>query len=232
IEVTVTDKAEHSERTSVTLPVSNEPIKIAVVPESATLKPELPMRIFIVTTYPDGTPAKCKFEVTGRGTGDEGREFTAKGETDAVGIGEVIVKLKAAELPKGERRIGRFGGFGAPAPLVRRRPAGIFPEFVSPDEPSLPIMVTVTALDEKGNRSQIQRTLPLSASDESVLLRVDKSIAKVGDNLRLDIFTSSPVPRHSSPVFVDAIVNRQTVLTKTVDLQNGRGSLSLPLTPE
>ncbi|MDW8029121.1 MAG: MG2 domain-containing protein [Armatimonadota bacterium] len=232
IEATVTDKAEHSERTSITLPVSNEPIKIAVVPESATLKPELPMRIFVVTTYPDGTPAKCKFEVKGQGTWDKGHEFTAKGETDAIGIGEVTVNLKAAQLPKGERRIGRFGGFGAPAPFVRRRPVGIAPEFVPPDEPSLPIVVTVTATDEKGNRAQVQRPLALSASDESVLLRVDKSIAKVGESLHLDIFASSRILRHSSPVFIDAIVNRQTVLTKTVDLRNGRGSLSLSLTPE
>ncbi|MEZ8220358.1 Alpha-2-macroglobulin family N-terminal region [Candidatus Fervidibacteria bacterium JGI MDM2 JNZ-1-D12] len=228
VEATVTDKAEHSERTSITLPISSEPIKIAVVPESIMLKPELPMRIFVVTTYPDGTPAKCKFEITGRGTGDEGREFTAKGETDAFGIGEVTVKLKAVELPKfGKRAVGF-----APAPFIRRRPIGVAPEFAPLDEPSLPIMVTVTASDEKGNRSQVQRPLALSASEEAVLLRVDKSIAKVGDNLRLDIFVSSRVPRPASPVFIDAIVNRQTMLTKTVDLQNGRGTVNLTLTPE
>ncbi len=228
VEATVTDKAEHSERTSITLPISSEPIKIAVVPESTMLKPELPMRIFVVTTYPDGTPAKCKFEVTGRGMGDEGREFTAKGETDAFGIGEVTVKLKAVELPKfGKRAVGF-----APAPFIRRRPIGVAPEFAPLDEPSLPIMVTVTASDEKGNRSQVQRPLALSASKEAVLLRVDKSIAKVGDNLRLDIFVSSRAPRPSSPVFIDAIVNRQTMLTKTVDLQNGRGTVNLTLTPE
>jgi hypothetical protein len=74
--------------------------------------------------------------------------------------------------------------------------------------------------------------LAVSASEEAVLLRTNKAIAKVGETLRLDIFTASPVPRPSSPVFVDAIVNRQTVLTKTVELQGGRGSLSLPLTPD
>ncbi|MFA0739822.1 MAG: hypothetical protein LKKZDAJK_002948 [Candidatus Fervidibacter sp.] len=229
LEATVTDKAEHSERTSITLPVSSEPIKIAVVPESVTLKPNLPMRLFVVTTYPDGTPAKCKFKVTGRGTGDEGRVWTASGETDAMGIGEVTVNLKATAMPKGGKRAI---GFGAPKPFVRRRPIGIAPEFAPTDEPSLPITVTVTATDEKGNRAEVQRPLALSASEEAVLLRVDKAIAKVGDTLRLDILTASPVPRPSSPIFLDAIVNRQTVLTKTVDPHNGRGSLTLPLTPE
>lgn len=230
VEATVTDKAEHSERTSITLPVSSEPIKIAVVPESATLKPNLPMRLFVVTTYPDGTPAKCRFQVTGRGMGDDGREFTANGETDAMGIGEVPVTLKAAALLKGGKRAI---GFGAPAPFIRRRPVGFAPpEQGMPalaDEPSLPLMVTVTATDEKGNRAQAERTLQMSAMDEAILLRTDKSIAKVGDVLRLDIITSSL--RHSS-TFVDAIVNKQTVLTKTVDLRNGRGTLNLPLTPD
>ncbi|MCS3919644.1 MG2 domain-containing protein [Fervidibacter sacchari] len=235
IEATVTDKAEHSERSSITLPVSNEPIKIAIVPESATLKPNLPMRLFVVTTYPDGTPAKCKFRITGQGTWGTGQVFEAEGTTDAMGIGEVTVNLKAAALPK-TGKIGR-GGLGAPAPFVRHQLIGVEPEIAPVDEPSLPIVVTVTAADEKGNRSQVQRPLAVSASDETVLLRTNKAIAKVGETLRLDIIVSSPsissrAPRPPSPVFVDAIVNRQTVLTKTVELQNGRGSLNLTLTPD
>jgi len=230
IEATVTDKAEHSERSSITLPVSSEPIKIAIVPESATLKPDLPMRLFVVTTYPDGTPAKCKFRITGQGTWGTGQVFEAEGMTDAMGIGEVTVRLKATALPK----VGKgLGGLGAPAPFVRRRfaPAAEEP-MASADEPAMPLTVTVTATDEKGNRAEVQRTIAMTTKEEAILLRVDKAIAKVGDILRLDIFTSSPVPRPSSPVFVDAIVNRQTVLTKTVELQGGRGSLSLPLTPD
>jgi hypothetical protein len=228
IEATVTDKAEHSERTSITLPVSSEPIKIAVVPESATLKPDLPTRLFVVTTYPDGTPAKCKFRITGQEVLFTGQVFEAEGTTDAMGIGEVTVKVA------GLTKAGKFGhgGFGAPAPFIRLRPVGIEPENAPIDEPSVPVVVTVTAADEKGNRAQVRRPLAVSASDEAVLLRTNKAIAKVGETLHLDIISSSPVPRPSPPVFVDAIVNRQTVLTKTVELQGGRGSLSLPLTPD
>jgi hypothetical protein len=230
VEATVTDQAEHSERSSITLPVSSDPIKIAVVPESVTLKPNLPMRLFVVTTYPDGTPAKCKFRIKGQGTWGTGQVFEAEGTTDTTGIGEVTVTVKAAALPK----MGKIGrrGFGAPALFILHQPIGVEPEIAPVDEPSVPITVTVTASDEKGNRTQVQRPLAVSASDEAVLLRTNKAIAKVGETLRLDIIASSPVPRPQFPVFVDAIVNRQTVLTKTVELQGGRGSLSLPLTPD
>jgi hypothetical protein len=192
IEATVTDKAEHSERTSITLPVSNEPIKIAIVPESATLKPDLPTRLFVVTTYPDGTPAKCKFRITGQGTWGTGQVFEAEGMTDAMGIGEVTVRLKATALPK----VGKgLGGLGAPAPFVRRRfaPAAEEP-MASADEPAMPLTVTVTATDEKGNRAEVQRTIAMTTKEEAILLRVDKAIAKVGETLRLDIFTASPRP--------------------------------------
>lgn len=227
IEATVTDKAEHSERTSITLPVSNEPIKIAVVPESQTLKPNFPTSLFVVTTYPDGTPAKCKFHVAILSTWSNERLFETEGTTDAMGIGEVKVTLKAAALPRVDKS---FGGFGAQAPFVRRRPSLPVEAMGSPDEPSLPLMVTVTADDEKGNRAEARRAIDAAAREEGVLLRVDKAFAKVGDTLRLDVLAFPHAARTSSPVFVDAIVNRQTVLTKTVDLKNGNGRLTLPLT--
>lgn len=102
----------------------------------------------------------------------------------------MTVNLKAAALPK-TGKIGR-GGLGAPAPFVRHQLIGVEPEIAPVDEPSLPIVVTVTAADEKGNRSQVQRPLAVSASDETVLLRTNKAIAKVGETLRLDIIVSSP----------------------------------------
>ncbi len=229
VEATVTDKAEHSERTAITLPVSSQPIKVAIIPESAALKPNLPMRLFVVTTYPDGTPApSCRFTVTGRLAGDTQTQFRVSGVTDAMGLGEAVVTLKALPQPKGGRRIG---GFVAPPPFVRR-PAPAAPMPMGEEEPSIFLEVTVTVADEKGNRAELRRPLMMSAFDEAVLLRPNKFVAKVGETLYLDIVASSPNPNSRAPVFVDAIVNRQTVLTRTVELQKGHGGLLLPLTPE
>ncbi|MCS7313539.1 MAG: MG2 domain-containing protein, partial [Acidobacteria bacterium] len=95
VEATVTDAADHTERVHTTLPISQEAIRIAVIPESPDLKPHLPMGLFIVTTYPDGTPAKCRFEVIGQGV-DGTPALMARGETDALGIGETTVRLSEA----------------------------------------------------------------------------------------------------------------------------------------
>ncbi len=229
VEATVTDQAEHSERTAITLPVSSQPIQVSVVPESAALKPDLPMRLFVVTTYPDGTPApSCRFTVRGAFIGPAQTQFSVSGVTDAMGLGEAIVTLKALPQPKGGRRIGSFV---VPPPFARR-PAPAVPVPMGEEEPSIPLEVTVTVVDEKGNRAEIRRPLTMSASDEAVLLRPDKFVAKVGETLYLDILASSPDPDSRAPVFVDAIVHRQTVLTRTVELRRGRGRFSLSLTPE
>jgi hypothetical protein len=54
-----------------------------------------------------------------------------KGTTDAMGIGEVTVNLKAERaMPKGGKRGNRVSVL--PQPFVRRRPIGIAPEF-APD---------------------------------------------------------------------------------------------------
>lgn len=233
LEATVTDQAEHTERTSITIPVSSDPIKIAIVPESATLKPDLPMRLFVTTTYPDGTPARCKFHISGQLPGNTRRVFEAEGMTDVMGLGEVMVTLKSAALPKVRRDSGRLGlgGFEMPAPFVRRPFSPVVKESMSfADEPTVPLTVTVTAVDGKGNRVEVQRHIAATAQDEAILLRVDKAVAKVGDVLRLDIL--APAPSGLSPVFIDAIVHRQTVLTKTVDLHGGHGTLTFHLTPD
>jgi hypothetical protein len=62
LEVEVTDRADHTEHATKTMPVAQEPITIVAVPESKTLRPGLPNTIYIVTAYPDGTPARCRVQ--------------------------------------------------------------------------------------------------------------------------------------------------------------------------
>ncbi|MCS7312434.1 MAG: hypothetical protein NZ742_05925, partial [Acidobacteria bacterium] len=92
-----------------------------------------------------------------------------------------------------------------------------------------PVTVQVVATDPQGRRAEKTVYLWQSAGEEALLLRTDRAVARVGDVLGLDILAT---PARSTFAFVDAIVHGQTVLTKTVDLPDGRGRWTLPLTPE
>ncbi|MBN1660108.1 MAG: hypothetical protein JXA93_17030 [Anaerolineae bacterium] len=84
LEVAVTDGAAHTEQVSLRLPVAQQGIVIEAVPESGQLKPGLENVIYLLTAYPDGSPAECDLAVT-----IEGREYQA--HTGPYGLGEVRV---------------------------------------------------------------------------------------------------------------------------------------------
>ncbi len=57
-QVEVTDTANHTETRSESLLVSSNPILITAVPESGEMVPRLNNRVYLLTAYPDGSPAK------------------------------------------------------------------------------------------------------------------------------------------------------------------------------
>lgn len=56
-QVSVTDGANHTEEKAESLLVSNNPILITAVPESGEMVPRLTNRVYLLTAYPDGSPA-------------------------------------------------------------------------------------------------------------------------------------------------------------------------------
>jgi len=63
-DVTIKDKADHKEKTSIELPIVKSPIMVQVMPECKNLVPKLENKIYLLTYYPDGAPAKCNVEIT------------------------------------------------------------------------------------------------------------------------------------------------------------------------
>jgi hypothetical protein len=95
--VEVKDSAEHTETKSRDILVSNTPIMIMAVPESGQLLPGLDNRVYVLTSYPDGTPAE---------TTVSGSLLASPVKTDESGVavipvraegGAMSVKLKAAD---------------------------------------------------------------------------------------------------------------------------------------
>jgi uncharacterized protein YfaS (alpha-2-macroglobulin family) len=179
VDVTVTDKAEHEESITETFPVANEAISISLIPESQAFAKGVENTLFILTAYPDGTPAKASINVSGG--------IKWRGETDEMGIAEV--------------------------------------RFVPADER---LSVLVEAVDRNGNKGKLEKTLDGEVSDEMILMRTDKAIAKVGDSLTITVIS----PRKGGAVYIDAIRGRQTVLTKTLELSGSKGTTRLTLTEQ
>lgn len=63
LEVTVIDQTEHAEQSSALVPVAAQPIVIEAVAESSSLRPGVENIVYILTAYPDGTPAQTDLEV-------------------------------------------------------------------------------------------------------------------------------------------------------------------------
>ena len=89
IEATVKDSAEHAETRGEPITVSESPLLIAAVPEGGTLVPDLDNQIFILTSYPDGTPARANLKVHVEGNADQ------HATTDAGGVAVVSISPSA-----------------------------------------------------------------------------------------------------------------------------------------
>jgi hypothetical protein len=83
ISAEVKDSAQHVETKSRDILVSRTPILIIAIPESGQLLPGLENRVFILTSYPDGTPARTT--ITGDIPG-------GRADTDSSGVATVSIR--------------------------------------------------------------------------------------------------------------------------------------------
>ena len=128
---------------------------------------------------------------------------------------------------------------GTPAKTeLRVRAAGNPEQRVSTDESgvalihlasaSAPHALDVDAADQQGNRTTRSVPLELRQGDEQILLRTERAVYNAGDRIRLRVFST----RQQGAVYLDAVKDGQTVLTRDVDLANGQAELELTATPE
>jgi uncharacterized protein YfaS (alpha-2-macroglobulin family) len=89
IEATVKDSAGHSETRGEPITVSQSPLLVTAVPEAGTLIPRLENEVFVLTSYPDGTPATAALTVHVEGAPDQ------MVSSDSGGVAMVRVKAGA-----------------------------------------------------------------------------------------------------------------------------------------
>ena len=177
IGVEVKDSAEHTETKSRDILVSNTPIIIMAVPESGQLLPGLDNRVYVLTSYPDGTPAE---------TTVNGNLLTAPVKTDESGVAVIPVRAATGTLS-----------------------------------------VNLKAVDSQGREGSADVKLEARAQAQSLMLRTGRAVYKVGDTLRLETIST----RERGAVYLDVVKDGQTILTRAIETDGGRGRLDVDLTP-
>ncbi len=93
IEATVKDSADHAETRGQPITVSDSPLLITAVPEGGTLVPNLENQVFILTSYPDGTPASATLKVNVEGTPEGTGERTKEQQVTSDDGGVAVVRI-------------------------------------------------------------------------------------------------------------------------------------------
>ncbi len=182
LQAAVTDLAQHSETSSLSLPVSASALVIEAMPEGGMPRQGVENILYLLTSYPDGTPADAVLTVTFQ---DSGEVRTV--ETGAYGLAEL-----------------RY----------------------TPASPYLPL--AIEAQDQQGNTAHADFAFQGEWFEETVLMRPDRPVYRVGDTMNLSFFTSQP----QGTVYLDIVRDGQTVSTRSVDVTDGKAELGVDLTPD
>jgi hypothetical protein len=208
LEASVTDTADHSETVAKMVPVSDKPIQVSLIPEAGRLVPGIENTLFVAALYPDGSPAACTVEVW---LGQQARgKSIATLTTNEAGLAEMKITPKSEQLRNGgwgQQNVEMLGGT-----QQRWMPNNLFD-------------LTSQASDRKGNKAINVSHLTSEPLGENVLIRLDKSIYKGGENLKVDVRTSAGMPT----AYLDVIKSGQVMLTRWLDVKNGQAQATLDL---
>jgi len=202
---TLKDTADHKQESHLSVPIVKDPISLVVVPEHRGLVPNVPNRIYISAATPDGAPLK-----------------------------NIPIEVKATPTvpPPAAAPAPQVGGGGNAAPeakipvakALKTDDLGLAVYEFTPG--NTPVSLAVSATDDKGRRATTVQALQFATAQDGLILRTDKTLAKVGDRLNLEALSSMK----GGTLYLDVIRNKQTILTRAESLSGNGGHLTLPLT--
>ncbi|MFN4260247.1 MAG: MG2 domain-containing protein [Gemmataceae bacterium] len=212
LDVKLTDTADHSETITRTYPVSNQAIRVSLIPEGGRLLPNVENRVFVAAVYPDGSPVVCDVQLW---QGQQAKDKPlATLQTNAAGLAEFRLTPKAEQFRLGEweqRNIEMLGG-----------------QTINVGGQKKLLDMVARAQDTQGNQAQTVGSLNADPFGDNVLLRTNKAICQSGDSLQLDVLTSTGMPT----VYLDVVRGGQTMLTRWFDVQDGQATYKLDLPPD
>ncbi len=209
LEVKITDTADHTETITRTYPVSDQPIRVSLLPEGGRITPGLENRVFAAATYPDGSPASCEVKLW---LGKEAKDKPfATLQTSEAGLAEFRVTPKPEQIRPGDWGQHSIEMLGGQQTQVWGQ-QNLFDLYAE-------------AADAKGATAKTAVTLNTEPLGENVLLRLDKAVYQAGQAVKLDVRSSAGLPT----VYVDVVRSGQTVLTKWLDVKDGKADYTLDL---
>ncbi|MBN2004147.1 MAG: hypothetical protein JXA21_12395 [Anaerolineae bacterium] len=182
VEAAVTDQAEHTEVGRLSLPVAQSSLVLNAVLEGGQPRYGVENILYLMASYPDGTPAEADLTITLHDTGE-----TLTARTGQYGLAE-----------------------------VRFTPQTVY------------VNLSVSARDTSGADAYRDFYFEGQWDEESVLLRPDAPIYRVGETMQLVILTSA----QRGTVYLDIVRGGQTVSTRAVDVTDGKAAVAVDVTPD
>ena len=209
VEVKITDSADHTETITRTYPVSDQAVRVSLLPEGGRITPNLENRVFAAATYPDGSPAVCDVKLW---IGNEAKDKPfARLKTNEAGLAEFKITPKPEQFhagAAGQHDVEMLGG----------QQVQVWGQQNLFD-------LTAEAADAKGATAKTTVSLNSEPLGENVLLRLDKAVYKPGEAVKVDVRSSAGLPT----VYLDVVRSGQTVLTQWLDVKDGRAEYNLDL---
>jgi hypothetical protein len=213
LEIKVTDTADHAETITRTYNVSDQPIRVSLIPEGGRLVPGMENRVFAAAIYPDGSPAACNVKLW---LGKEAKgDPLASVKTNDAGLAEFRFTPQAAQFRSSgnneQRNVEMLGG-----------------QIIQVWGAKMLLDLHAEAKDGKGNTARTVAELNSQPLGENVLLRLDKAIYKGGDAMKVDISTSAGLPT----AYLDIIRGGQVLLSRWLEVRDGAAGdrIDLPQT--
>ncbi len=182
LQASVTDLAKHTEISNLSLPVSQSTLVIEAVPEGGQFRQGVENILYVLTSYPDGTPAETSLNLTFY----DGAPVIAA-QTGPYGLAE-----------------------------VRFTPSTPYQQF------------RIDASDARGNFASQDFYFEGEYTEETVLLRPDRPVYRVGEAMHLTLLTSQP----EGTAYLDLVREGQTVSTRAVPVSGGHAEVVVDLTPD
>jgi 5-hydroxyisourate hydrolase-like protein (transthyretin family) len=254
LDVKVLDSADHAEQVAKSYTVSDQAIRVSLIPEGGKLVPGIENRLFAAAIYPDGSPAaNCEVKVwhrkemvpqaapqAGPQVGPKGRPPIAR-----------PVAPGGDKPPQATPAKPQDAGLGAPLATVKTNAAGLAEIKVTPRPeqarqgawgqrdiemlggkqashgPAIIYDARAEVKDQKGNAAAFNVEINCHPLGENVLLRLDKAIYHTGDIVNIDIRSSAGLPT----VFVDVVRGGQLMLSRWLEVKDGKAAQNLDLPP-